>query len=322
MPETSAEKRRVLITGVTAPLARQLAEELLLDPRVEKIVGVDVVEEPYYFRDVDHSRFLYKRADALKGRELHNLFLADDFQAAQVNTVVHAPLFPEERRTLTGAVTSRSPCVQSLKLLLEQCQASTTVRRVVFLSSYLVYAIRPGSGAYLDEGADLNFDPEAPARVQDRVDADMLCRAQGDGLQVAVLRPAPIIGRNVDGPLNHYLQAPFCPTPMGFDPIVNPIHARDVMRALQLLLHSDATGAFNVAGKEVAPLSFFIRMAGGARVPVPGPLLGATSRLLRLIRASRFDPREAGTLLRDACILDTRRAREALGFEPHYHIKF
>jgi len=322
--ESPAPARRVLITGVTNPLARQLAEELLLDGAVEFVAGVDTVEEPYYFRDLDRSRFLYKRANIYKSRELGNLFLSEDFRAARINTVVHASFAPPLTGLQVPIATPLSTNVQGTKQLLERCIESPDIRRFIFLSSFLVYQVRPGSGTYLDETADLNFDADAERPIQDRVDADMLCRTwfESDKLDIAVLRPAPIIGRNIDGPLNLYLDAPFCPVPMGFDPIVNPIHARDVVRALQLLVHRDVKGVFNVAGKEMAPLSFFIRMAGATRVPIPASTVRPSARLLRFIRASRFDHTFGGCLLRYPCLLDTRKARELLGFEPNFHIKF
>ncbi|MEL6178087.1 MAG: NAD-dependent epimerase/dehydratase family protein [Myxococcota bacterium] len=312
----SPPRRRVLITGVTGTVARQLAEELLLDPQVEKVVGVDVGEEPYYFRDLDRRRFLFKRTHVLQRRELQNLFLDEDFRDARVDTVVHTAAVPPQR--------GQSLNVQGTQLLLGRCEALEHVRHFIYLSSWSVYHLHASLNAHVDERSALNFDENAPRLVQEQVDTDMVCRAamDSDALQIAIVRAAPIVGRNISSPLNQLLESPFCPLPAGFDPMFNPIHARDVVRALHALVQHPRKGIFNIAGKDVAPLSFFTRSARCRRVTVPGPLLGPTARVMRRLRMTRFDERSGLRQLKYSCLLDTSRARRELGFEPQFHIKF
>ena len=310
----SDARRRVLITGVTGTVARQLAEELLLDPTVEKVVGVDTGEEPYYFRDLDRRRFLFKRTNVLQRRELQNLFLADDLRDARVDTVVHA----------AAAAPGGGSAVEGTRLLLEWCEALEHVRHVIYLSSWSVYHLRASLGAHVNERAELNFADDAPASVQEQVDTDLACRAAMDSesLQVAIVRAAPIVGRNINSPLNQLLESPFCPLLAGFDPMVNPIHARDVVGALHRLVRRPQQGIFNVAGKDVAPLSFFARAARCRRVTLPAPLLKPVARTMRRLKMTRFDERSGLEQLKYGCLLDTSRAREELGFEPQFHIRF
>lgn len=324
MSEKPQQQHRVLVTGVKGTLARQLVEELLLDARVELVVGTDEGEEPYYFRDVEHGRFLYKQVNVLKARELDNLLLSEDFRRAEVDTVVHMMFIDDPAEARGFGVSSASMNVAGTKLFLERCQELDSVKQFVFLSSYEVYQIKAGDTTYVDEKSDLNFDPEAPLRIQDRVDMDMLCRTQMDSerLKIAVLRPAPIIGRNVSCPLNLFLDSPFCPVPMGYDPMLNPIHARDVVRALHTFVHHRIKGVFNIAGKDIAPLSAFIRMAAGQRLGLPKRIVGPVSHLLRRTHLTRFDERCGIACLSHHCLLDDQHAREAIGFEPKYHVKF
>jgi UDP-glucose 4-epimerase len=109
---------------------------------------------------------------------------------------------------------------------------------------------------------------------------------------------------------------------MGFDPMLNPIHARDVVRALHSFVHRRVKGVFNIVGKDIAPLSAFIRMAAGQRIGLPGFAVAPVARLLRRAHLTRFDERCGVGCLSHHCLLDGGHAREVLHFEPKYHVKF
>ncbi len=315
------DKRRVLITGVTSTIGRQLAERLLHDKKVEAVLGVSRDERPYYFDDFDARRFYYKRANLLKPRELTNLFLDEDFKALKIDTVVHLAFMHRPEDTTREA---HELNVEGTKSLLDKCLETQSVKKFIFKSSANVYKIRPHNPVRLKETDDLNFDPGVDPLLKDQVDADMLCRAKMDNkrVKIVVLRPSATIGRNVHTFMNTYLESAVCLRVMGFNPMVNLIHVKDVIRAIQLAIHKSVQGIFNIAGKETAPLSDFAGLCGAASVELPESLLVPAGLLARQVGLSKFDPRTNIDRIKYACLLDTTKARDILGFEPQHHIKF
>jgi UDP-glucose 4-epimerase len=321
MKKKEKKKKSVLITGATGIIGRQLVHQLYHDNRVSHIFGVAIDDEPYYFRNYDQNRFLYRPVNILKRRQLNNLFLSEAFKRTEIDTVVHMAFMdrPEEPDISTHTLN-----VEGTKNLLTRCIEHGSIDQFIFQSSYSVYKVRPGNPILLDEEADLNFDPHASQWVQDRVDADMICRSMMDNgtMRILVLRTGPIIGRNIRTGLNRLLESHVIYRLVGFDPMVNPIHVHDVLRALKHSIFRDVQGVFNIAGLDVAPLSEFIRMTGTPCVPLPWFLLKQLNWLQRKLGLTQYNCMDFPDSLRYSVMLDTRRAREELDFKPINHIKF
>jgi nucleoside-diphosphate-sugar epimerase len=315
-------RQNVLVTGATGVLGRQLCQALYYDDRVECIIATARDPEPYYFADLDRSRFVYKQLDILKPRELNNLFLSADFQSARIDTVVHLA-FVNRWRGSGAAMHALN--VEGTKNLVDRCAESGAIRKFVFRSSDAVYKLRSTTPILIDEEGDLNFDPRASQYVRDRVDSDMICRAKigTTDMRIVVLRPSSIIGRNIHSHWNTLLENHWVIfTSLGYDPMICPTHTNDMIRALSHVIHHEAAGVFNVSGIDTGPLSTFVRLAGAWQVPLPEPLLRRVNLLQQRLRLTSYDHRALPEALRYHCLLDTTRAREVLGFVPQYHVKF
>lgn len=315
-------KHNVLVTGATGTIGRQLCHALYHDDRVNRVFAISRDAEPYYFHDYDRNRFTYKQVDILKSREVNNLFLSETFRQAEIDVVVHLA-FVHKPRTREEATHTLN--VEGTKNFLDRCIESGQIRKFIFRSSEMVYKLRAHTPMLLDEEADLNFDPDASQYVRDRVDADMICRAQlaNPNTKIIVLRPSSIIGRNIHSHWNAYLENHYLIFKLlGFDPIICPTHTNDVLRALQLAISKDVAGVFNISGLDTAPLSTFIRLTGAYSIPLPGPALRAVNAIQLALRLTNYDYGSFPETLRYHCLLDTTRAREVLGFVPQYHIKF
>ncbi len=316
------EKKNVLITGVTGTVARQLAEKLMYDKRVGRIMGVGRDDKPYYFKDFDPHRFVFKKVNILRPRQLTNLFLSEDFKEMQINTVVHMAFINTARGR--GGEETHELNVEGTKNLLDMCIENEKIRKFIFRSSVDVYRIRHDNPVLITESADLNLESNVHPVVRDKVDADMLCRTKMDNprMKIVVLRPTGVIGRNVRSYFNYYFEGRVAVKPAGYDPMINLMHANDMIAALRAAIHRAVKGIFNVGGKTTAPLSEYLRLAHCRVVPVPLPLLLTAGKTVLASGLTRFDPSYYPDRLLYSCLLDTTRAREALGFEPSYHIKF
>lgn len=313
--------KNVLITGVTSTIGRMLAQQLYFDKRVGKIIGIAIDPKPYYFDDYSSERFIYIRSNILKYRELNNLFLSPTFKSANIDTVVHLAFVsspkipPDEAYNLN---------VEGTRNLLLRCLETKGINKFIFKSSMIVYKIRPHNPVLLDEDAELNLDPSADPWIRNRVDADMICRSMMDNpkMDIVVLRFSNIIGRNITSELNEFFDMKPCFVPAGYNPMVNLIHARDVVNAIQLAVHKKVRGVFNIGGRETAPLRTFLYLNKNRPIPLPHPLLKPIYSIMhRLGLSSYYYPVEQD-LLRFTALPDWTKAKKILGYEPKNRVKF
>jgi UDP-glucose 4-epimerase len=134
-----------------------------------------------------------------------------------------------------------------------------------------------------------------------------------------ILRFANIIGPEADTPLARFLQEPWTPVLLGFDPMMQVIHEEDVVDALVHAVIHDLPGVFNVAAEGVMPLSRLMALAGKFPIPVfhlfaywgVGALAGSGSQVTRLV------PMELD-YIRYPWVGDLAKMREELCFTPRY----
>ncbi len=317
----ASQVKNVLITGVTSTIGRMLAEQFYFDERVGKIIGVAIDPKPYYFEDYSPERFVYIRANILKYRELNNLFLSEVFKNSKINTVVHLAFVTSTRFTPEEAYNIN---VEGTRNLLLRCIETGTIKKFVFKSSMIVYKIRPHTPVLLDEEAELNLDPNADPWIKNRVDADMICRSMMDNpkMDIVVLRFSNIIGRNITSELNEFFDMKPCLVPMGYNPMVNLIHAKDVVNAIQLAVHKKVRGVFNIGGRETAPLRTFLYYNKNTPVPLPHPLLGPVYGFINKIGLTSYYYPVEKDLLRFTALPDWSKAQKVLGYRPYNRVRF
>jgi UDP-glucose 4-epimerase len=311
------EKRRVLVTGATSTLGRSLCQDLYYDrENIDCVLAVADAEKPYYFRDYHRERFAFRPVNIQRPRQLKNLFLSTVYRDARIDTVVHLGFSPDK-------ASHHESLVVGLEAMLER-SIEAGVRRFLFRSSVLVYRLRPWLSSMIDEDSELNFDPRVSAWAKARVDADMVCRAaMGQSeMHVAVLRPSCIIGRNIRSYLMDLFDSSIIFRPIGYDPMMRPIHSSDVIQAFRNACLRDIRGVFNIAGPDIGPLSEFCRLSGRPTVLLPTPVALRMTKLAGVFGLTRFDASVDFDVLKYSCVLDTSKAEEKFAFEPRSHIKF
>jgi UDP-glucose 4-epimerase len=314
MANAKHEPRNVLITGVTSTIGRHLAMALYNDKTVGLVLGIGKGERPYYFHDFAPERFVYRDCDILKHRELKNLFLSNAFKKARINTVVHLAF---HNRQVRGEDVHKLN-VEGTKNFLDMCNQTAGIAKFVFKSSDVVYKLRPHNPCFLDENADLNFDPGADQWIKDRVDADMICRSYMDSktMAVVILRITNVIGRNVPGQFNAYFDSKVVFKTLGFNPMINLIHMRDVVQALTQAIHRPVRGVFNIAGRDTAPISTFAEINNAMIVSLPQSMLGPVNWIQRKLGMTDYYYSVDADRQKYACLLDIGKAKRELGFQP------
>ena len=129
----------VLVTGVSRWLGGALAAELVKDPSIGRVIGVDVVPPPH---DLGAAEFV--RAD------IRNPVIAKVISHADVDTVVHMGVIATPSGA-GGRVSMKEINVIGTMQLLAACQKSDSVQRLVVKSTAAVYGSSPRDPAMFTE---------------------------------------------------------------------------------------------------------------------------------------------------------------------------
>ena len=304
----------VLVTGASTPLGCQLVQALLQNPAVGTVLAVGAELEPPAAIDTRSPQLVYERVDLTRPREVQRL-LFGPAKKLGVARLIHTAL---HRSAADAGPRVHALNVESTRELLAGAERHPTLRHFVFRSHGDVYRIDPRHAVLLDEFSPLDLSAQAPQRVRDRVEADVtVCTRMGlSPLSITVLRCAEILAPEMGSQLYDYLSSRVCLRPLGFDPMLNILTIEDTVRALLLALGAEANGIFNVPGADTLPLSSAIALWGRRGLALPGPLLAP----LYAVRASalgmefRYDMNHRR--FHFSAILEGRRAREVLGYEP------
>lgn len=318
--------KRVLVTHADLPLGRRLVKVLWHDPAVERIVAIGAGATPRAFapyRTGTPPRLVYERVDLARQRSVSDCFRSKRMRAIGLDAVVYVPRHgaAPEGPPVVARVAARTAEARNV---LHLATESRTIGRLVALGSAFVYRLAPGNANHLTEDSPLDLDPKVAPELRAWIDSDMLFHTAVSGarLGVTLLRLPTVVASGGYVYLHPGLEGPagLRVRPAGFDPLCPVIADKDVALAVRAALASDATGVFNVAGREAVPLSVLGRWTRRPCVPVPGPLLRVLSTAAAQLGAERIPTSIGGAHLRYGMSLDTARASRVLGFAPRYRV--
>ena len=297
--------RKVIITGIAGRLGRIVARRLHHDVEWQ-IVGLDRRPMPGRPKDIEHHQV------DLRSKKARDLFRAGDVDALIHLGVMHDPRArPAELYSWNITGTTK---------LLEYCQAYQ-VPKVVLLSSANVYGPRPDNPQFLTEDAPLLAAQRFP-QMRDLVEIDHLVSTflwRAGGVETVILRPVHIVGPVHNAPSN-YLRIERPPVLLGFDPMVQLIHAQDVAAAIALALAPGRRGIYNLVGPGEVPLSVVLKELGREPLAIPHPFARPILSLAFRFGLSSFPVAELD-FIRYVCMVDGRRATAELGFRPQFGLR-
>lgn len=294
-------RRTVLIAGASGNLGQMLTRVLARDWRV---IGVD--RRPFLGkpREVElHALDLRKRGcEAL-------------FQREPIDAVVHLGILSDRR--LSPAAQRSFNMVGTTNLL--GLSAKYGVAKVALLSSATVYGPLPDNSNFLDEDSPL-LGATRFAGMRDLIGIDMFAQSffyKYPSIETVILRPVHVVGPTIRNAVTSYLKLRHPWRLMGFDPMIQLIHAEDLCRAVAMALRPGVKGVYNIVGPGELPLTAALRELG--RTPTPVPHLMARSLLKRLhrLKVVPFAP-ESLDHLQFLCNVDGTRAKRDWGWEPRF----
>jgi UDP-glucose 4-epimerase len=287
----------VIITGICGRLGRDLSRVL---HRKRKVIGIDrraFIDAP---GDVEHHQLDIRSSRA---REIFR---------HGVSAVVHLGVMHDPHES---SVEHHDFNVVGLQRVLEYVE-QYRIPKLLLLSSANVYGPRPDNPQLIREDAPL-LGAGPFSDIRDLVELDMLVGAffwRNPSTDTVILRPAHILGTVRNAPSN-YLRLDVVPTLLGFDPMMQVVHQRDVLNAIDLALVPGVRGIFNVAGPEPMALSKAIAVLERRMVSVPHSLAKAAVKNLFRFRLTQFPAPELD-FIRYVCMVDDTKARGELGYTP------
>jgi UDP-glucose 4-epimerase len=243
--------------------------------------------------------------------------LVELLRSEQVDTLLHLDVLGEEQPAQHGETTFLHN-VQGSAELLGAC-AAAKVRRVVLRSSSMVYGAHVRNPAFIEETRALStrrqFGLLREYIALDRFASEFA--ATHPAVEVLCLRCAALVGDGISSPLARYLAQPAPRMLLGFDPRMQIMHPDDAAAAFTLATTSSATGALHIAADDPLTLKHLLRLAGKQPVQIPTVLLDGAVRLgmQRTLLGAWPWHRD---FLRFGCVVDTRRARAKLAWQPLY----
>jgi UDP-glucose 4-epimerase len=299
---TDSELGPVVVTGICGRLGRDLSRVL---HRQRKVIGVDrraFVDPP---GDVEHHQL-----DIRSHR-------ARDIFRHGVSAVVHLGVMHDPHES---SIEHHDFNVVGLQKVLEYVD-TYKIPKLVLLSSANVYGPRPDNPQLIREDAPL-LGAGPFSDIRDLVELDMLVSAffwRHPATETVILRPAHILGTVKNAPSN-YLRLDVVPTLLGFDPMMQVVHQRDVLRAIELALVPGVRGTFNIGGPDPLALSKAIAILRRRFVSVPHTLAKAAVKNLFRFRLTSFPAPELD-FIRYVCMVDDQKARRELGYAPQHGIE-
>ena len=255
----------VAVTGAAQGVGHALAARLAASRQVKKVVAID-----------DHRgeatgvvwRVVDVRDPVLAGR------------LTGVDVVVHTDLdlAPDSDDRLRRAFN-----VRGAQTVLTAA-AAEGVGRVVLVTSAMVYGASSDNPVPLPETAPLQADPDTSI-AGDLLEIEHLARRARrayPSMQVTVVRPAALVGDDVDTLVTRHFEAPRLLTVKGCVTCWQFCHIDDLVSALELAVTGEVTGDFAVGSDGWLEQDRVEELSGLRRIELPaGFTFGTVQRLHR-----------------------------------------
>lgn len=253
--------RSVLIIGIQGALSKITAELLIKKFPTIKIHGVDSREITGLENrsEITYENLRYTRTNFEK-----------IFREHQFDTILHLGRLGHAR-AINDMSTRININLIGTNTILElaykfQCN------KVVILSTHHVYGALSDNPMYLTENAPLRASFKFP-ELRDVVEMDQMCTnwmwKHQNSIETIVLRPANIIGPQINNSISQYLKTPYAPLPIDYNPMFQFIHEFDMAEIITRSISDLTTGIYNVATDEVVSLSEAVKIIGIKKMPVP-----------------------------------------------------
>jgi UDP-glucose 4-epimerase len=284
---------KVLLTGSSSCLAAALLPELCADPRVQRVIGIDVKKSQFL-----HSKFESHVMDT-RSPSLSTLMAGSSAVIHLAYAVIRGKLTDD---ALYENNVSGTLCVMNAAKCLD-------IQKFINISSVSVY----GDGKMLEE-----TDKLKPSNIFTYAQhkAEIESKSQTLYPNVIHLRSHLIFGKHAQPFLQEMVNSRICIKPSLPMPVLQIVHELDVAKAIIQCFDRDVCGAFNLAAPEVMSIPDLVNHGRRRIIPVP---LNMVKKLVSV--AKLFGSRDEYNWLE---VMDTsltvscKKAATQLNWRPTY----
>jgi UDP-glucose 4-epimerase len=305
---------RLVITGSSGYLAKQLIARLGRDPECEFIFGLDIRRQE---QEVGCEAEFF-RYDTTHPWEI----LVEFLRKRRINTGLHLAwqFNPTHDRRRHRAV----DITGSLNFF--RAAAAAGLERVLHTSSTTVYIhpANPAEPPWLPESTPPTGTPRY-LYSRHKAEIDRVAQSFAEEhpkIQVMILRPAIVLGPHTQNIVSKMMEWPWWSFPWmlqvrGADPPMQFISEEDVGEILYRAVKSETRGVFNCAGNGVVRFSEVVRACGKRPLALPARWLYPVANLLWTLRLAPFP---AGILdtIRYPWVADNTRLKSVFGYAPRH----
>jgi UDP-glucose 4-epimerase len=298
--------KHILIIGMAGGLANITAKLLLMNYPKVRITGVDQRPPPAHF--TPHENIEYKRIRYTRG-SFERLFRDHHF-----DVVYHLGRLTHGKDSLMTSFEDRLDLnlIETKRIL--DLSLKFEVKKVVILSTYHVYGALHDNPTFLLEDNPLRAAIKYP-ELRDVVEMDQIATnwlwKNQRKIETVVLRPATIIGPQINNTMTRYLLTPYAPVCADFNPMYQFIHEFDMANILMKTLYHVPSGIYNIAPDECISLKEAKRILQIPTTPIQSFLLKFSNRLAQAMAWSL--PRYFIDYLKYSCIIDNSLIKAQLG---------
>ena len=303
---SQSRKERVLITGVSGAFGQLVAERLM---DTCEVIGVDKRKLPKSLAKIEQLPLDLRRKSAFS-----------TLKKRAPEAIIHIGVIRNPLKHIEGPDAYHFNLETTTQLL--RLAEELKVRKFIFLSSANLYGPSARSSGFLSEEAVLHGADRSP-EIRDLVGLDMMIQSffwKMPNIDTVILRPVHMIGSSLKNAPSQYFRLDPVPTLLGYDPMIQLVHAQDVADAVQLALQSQVRGIFNITGETQAPLSRLIKALKAQSVPLPEFTIRAFLKCGFRFGFSSYPPGELDHL-KYTCLVNGRRAEAEIGYKPKYTLK-
>ncbi|MGE0219804.1 NAD-dependent epimerase/dehydratase family protein [Mycolicibacterium sp.] len=310
----------VAVTGPTGEIGMSTISALEDHPEVSRIVGM--ARRPFDPAEQGWTKTVYRQGDILD-RDAVGALVADADVVVHLAFIIMGSREDSARVNLAGT-----------RNVFEAAVAAARPRRLVYTSSVAAYGYHSDTPVPITEDVPPRGSPEHYYSEQKAACERLLGEVTaGSALEVFVLRPCIVAGpkapaladvmpwNQLPGPVRRISQA----LPLLKPPFPDPgtplqlVHHDDVAGAIALAVTTTSAppGAYNIAGDGVLSMSEVGEALGARPIPVPHLAAVATSEVIARLPfvPSVLEWLHAG---RTSVVMDTRKAKQQLGWRPKY----
>ncbi len=285
---------RILITGSASHLALAWLPKLCADPRIERVIGVDVAPATF-----THPKLTHHRLD-IRSPDIGALMSGCDALVHLAWVVLRGKM---------NAATMHDVNVRGTQNVFEAARAAG-IPRLIHLSSAAVY----GAGENLSEAAPLQALPGFLYALHKAEVESWLAREFPEALR---LRPHIILGPHCQPLLKQLLHQPCYPRLPDPQPRLQCVHEDDVADALSAGLFNPISGPVNLAAADTFSFKEIIAARYRHPIPLPFGLVKAALNIAWHLTGYGGEPAWIDGL-RHTLTLDCTRAAHELGWQPRF----